>query len=182
MTPNSWLSGEHDGPLQGILQPPGPCLALRRRRTGSPARTDPSGCGQRSHDDRPLPGRPAASLARCHIHNPNYTGTCGGGQLGARPVISACTVTERGTMMTNDTQSFTSPTEGAKLLVRILARRRRATGEPDLRVIFEREGGIAVEFALAMQHALRHGWITRRADGLLTGSPSRQGREAAGLR
>jgi hypothetical protein len=83
-------------------------------------------------------------------------------------------------MMTNDTPSHGLPADGAKLLVRILARRRRATSEPNLRVIFEREGAATAGFAAAMQHALLHHWITRRPDGFLTG-PGREGREAAGL-
>lgn len=83
--------------------------------------------------------------------------------------------------MTDDAASHGSPADGAKLLVRILARRRRATSEPDLRVIFEREGAALAAFGPAMQHALLHQWISRRADGFLTG-PRREGRAAAGLR
>jgi hypothetical protein len=83
--------------------------------------------------------------------------------------------------MAEESTSGGMPANGAKLLVRILARRRRATSEPNLRVIFEREGAATAEFAAAMQHALLHHWITRRPDGLLTG-PRREGREAAGLR
>ena len=86
-----------------------------------------------------------------------------------------------GIAMTENTPNHGAPADGGKLLVRILARRRRPTSEPDLRVIFEREGAPAAGFAAAMQHALLHQWITRRPDGLLTG-PRRKGLEAAGLR
>jgi hypothetical protein len=82
--------------------------------------------------------------------------------------------------MTDNTLSHGSSADGAKLLVRILARRRRATSEQSLRLIFEREGAATAGFAAAMQHALLHHWITRRPDGILTG-PRREGREAAGI-
>ena len=70
---------------------------------------------------------------------------------------------------------------GAKLIVRILARRRRATGEPALRTIFEQEGGgTDGAFASAVSYALLHGWISRRPDCALTG-PRMEGTRAAGL-
>ena len=54
-------------------------------------------------------------------------------------------------MMADDTASHESPADGAKLLVRILVRRRRPTSETDLRRIFEREGSAAVEFTPAIE-------------------------------
>jgi hypothetical protein len=83
-------------------------------------------------------------------------------------------------VMTDDTPIQASPIEGAKHLVRILARRRRATAEQDLRAIFEKEAAGTAEFKPAIEHALLHDWISRRSDGFLVG-PRREGRKAAGL-
>jgi hypothetical protein len=70
---------------------------------------------------------------------------------------------------------------GAKLVVKILARRKRATRASDLIAVFEREGGGgSADFKAAVDHAVLHGWITRRPDGSLT-QPRREGLRAAGL-
>lgn len=82
--------------------------------------------------------------------------------------------------MTDDRPMSESPTDGAKRLVRIMARRRRATSEPNLFTVFCREGGGEAEFKPALDYALLHGWISRRSDGLLTG-PRQEGLRAASL-
>jgi hypothetical protein len=82
--------------------------------------------------------------------------------------------------MTDATQGQEAAIDGAKRVVRILARRRRATAEGDLLVIFGKEGGGGVWFKPAISYALLHGWITRRSDGFLTG-PRLEGLRAVGL-
>jgi hypothetical protein len=76
--------------------------------------------------------------------------------------------------------SGASTIDAAKLLVRIMARRKRAIANRDLIKIFDREGG-GSEFKVALDHALLYGWLTRRGDGLLAGGPTRAGLKAAGL-
>lgn len=73
---------------------------------------------------------------------------------------------------------------GAKLIVRIMARRKRATTEAELLTIFEREGGGgSAEFKAALAHALNVVWVRYRDANrrVLAGGPSRDGLKAAGL-
>jgi hypothetical protein len=86
-------------------------------------------------------------------------------------------------MMQNTATAPDSPTiAGAKLIVRIMARRKRATSEAELSVIFEKEArGLGAEFKAALGHALIAGWVKYRDAGrVLSGGATKAGLEAAG--